>query len=946
MPGFQPENTRAFAGDERFRKLPDLARALDELLSWSPVYKRWLDRFPPLTEAFLHELNPHRGPFGPGRLQQSWPVFAGRFPDSPCRLQHFRRLHTLRIAVREHLAAAPMPSLLREYSDLAEDCLGRLLDDLLPEHRRQYGEPWLEDADRPAGLLVLAFGKLGGRELNLFSDLDLVFVCEGHGHCRKNGHCTHTGNTAFYARVVRSFCQRSQERTAAGMLFHIDLRLRPEGESGPTVPSLGAVLQYYYARGQPWERMALLKARRVYGSREMEHEFTETLQPFRYPRYAPPNLSEEVAFLKTRTEKEILGAAALHEDIKSGQGGIREIEFVVQTLQLWHASRLPFLQTPETEGALRQLRRYGILPEDDAQALLGAWGFLRRIENLLQMQEEKPVHRLPATKTGREALAVLLGFSGETAFMRELKMRRDAVRRHYEALFPRRHENPLQEEWLALFSAKTIHGSLRRRLLSWFGNREKEGEKALRNLANAQPGRPVTREEISLFAHLTEAFGEVLPRTADPVQALRRVASFAQAYGARREFLHTCQENPHFFTLLALLFDRSSYLHQLLCRFPSIMEELLQRVGRRRKSVQDQEEDLRLGPDNDFAAWLWLFVKAEQVRIVGNQLLGFDSRAGMEEQLSDLAEAVCREGLRRHGLEEKVGLLAFGKFGGGELSPGSDLDLVFIATHPPEEGISGRIRSFLRLLGHDHPLGRTFSIDLRLRPHGKDGPLLPGFARFRQYYLTKARDWEVQALVRSRPIAGPASLRKAFGQFRHKLLFASPSSRPPGKAFEDPTMRSPRLREKVGRREPVLCFKNAPGGLVDLELFAQYVARRLGAAIPALRVPRVRTLIAAIAAEPSLSSCAPLQEAYARFREIELALRRETFTDTDQLPADPEQQGRLARWLGHDSWDDLHAEIAELLAANQERLASPLPTPSSFNHSSVSDDNPEQASAT
>ena len=866
---------------------------------------------------------------GPGRLRQSRETLSGRLGDPSSFLQHFRRLHTLRIAVREQQRAAPLPSLLREYSDLAEFCLSGLLEEVTAEMHRDHGEPWLEADDRRAELLVLGLGKLGGRELNLFSDIDLIFVCEGKGHCRKNGRRTQYSNTAFYNQVVRTFCQRAQKRTEAGMLFHVDLRLRPEGESGPLVPTLEAFLQYYFGRGQPWERMALLKARRVHGSPEMENEFTETLHSFRYPRFAPPHLSAEVAFLKERTEKEIVGTTALREDIKNGRGGIREIEFIVQVLQLLHANRLPFLQTPNTREALEQLRRYEILPPEDAEALATSWEFLRRTENLLQLREEKPVHRLPDGPADRERLAKLLGFDEGPTFVKELSSARERVRARYAELFPRQEKKPLQEEWLALFSGRPVPGKLQPRLAAWFGEREKEGEDALRSLATDQPNRPVTREEISLFVDLTEAFAETLTETADPVRALRRIASFANAYGARREFLRTCREHPHFFHLLALLFDRSSFIHQLLCRFPFIMEELLRRTGRRRKSVTDQRKDLRLGPEKEFADWLWLFVKAEQVRIVGNQLLGFDSRPEMEAQLSDLAEAVCRECLRRLDVEKQVAVLAFGKFGGGELSPGSDLDLVLITPATPPASLLEPVRAFLRLLGHDRPPGRTFPVDLRLRPHGKDGPLLTGFERLRGYYLTKARDWEVQALVRARAVAGPESLCRRFADFRAEILFSPQSSRPPGMEFEDPTMRAPRLRAKLGSRDPVVCFKNAPGGLVDIELFAQHLARRFGASRPSLRVPRVRQLLAAVAETPALRRFAPLGKAYARFREIELALRRDAFRGMDELPVDDNEQQRLAHWLGCVDREALCGEIRNLLEENGTLLASPLPAPSS-----------------
>lgn len=903
---------------------PAVADALGRILRYSPVYRAWLERFPDLLRWLNDGCRPDGRPFGPGRYAQNRELFEADCPAEAAPLNAFRRLHSLRILLRQCLHAAPMDSLLREISDLADHTLSRHYETVLQQHIERFGQPWDEQTDRPAGCILIGLGKLGGRELNFFSDVDLLFCFSGAGFTRRGTRPTRLRNREFFHKVASAFCQRVQQTTPSGQLYRVDLRLRPDGDQGPLVPSLDGMMRYYYERGQTWERLCLLKARRIAGPRELAHEWQEMLQQFRYPRFAPAHYAEEVALLKSRTEQEGRQSAHPARDLKNGQGGIREVEFFTQTLQLIHGARFPFLQTPSTMEALRQLGRYELLPHADAHNLRHAYAFLRRIENLLQAREEMPVHHLPADPESESALAQCMALPESTPWTGLLQQHRARIHQHFNDLFPREPRQQLKEDWLALFSDKPVGPHLSELLRKWFGQRHRQGEQALRALATDRPGRPVSREELTLFANMADPFSDAFARCADPVRTVRRIAAFVETYASRRQFLQTGQQHPHFIRLLALLFDRSSRVFEILRRQPAIMEELLTRAGHRHLDTEAQLKAIRLGPAHDFPAWLRLYLNAEFVRILGNELLEIDPLPALQAQLTALAEAACRALLKALHPDCPLLLVALGKFGTRELTPGSDLDVLALSPDSlPSHEAASALQDLARNLA-----GSGFRLDLRLRPHGEDGALAISLDRFRHYYRHEAMDWERHLLTRARPFAGPSDLLQAFTREHARLLYHDPAFRPTAQhPPEDPDLRRRRLAEKLPSDQPHRSLKHAPGGLLDLELQIALLCRRHGHAVPRLQQPASAGLLPTIAQAGLLTreKAQTLLQNYRFLRHLQLCLRRDAFAPVDQIPASSEDQHRLARWAGLPSAEHLLSEVRQRLAQNLAAFPSPLP---------------------
>ncbi len=886
-----------------------LAPEIRNLTGYCRLYRQSLLKHPDWL-PWLVDPEVHGRPFGLGSMRSEWEALppdaaAGRDFDA---LRRFRRRISLRIAFREINQIAPLVETLREQTELAEFCLQLVFAWSLENFQRRLGVPWDEDLDRPAELCVLGFGKLGGYELNFCSDVDLSFVYEGEGRCRKDGHDTQLPNPEFFTRVCQEANKRLTQRTADGFLYNVDLRLRPEGSSGRLVSSLNAMEQYYFTRGQTWERLALLRARPVAGNMSVGGEFLEIVHAFRYPRYPPEHLAEDVAGLKERTETELLGHLKIDRNIKSGTGGIREIEFFTQVLQLINAGHYPFLQTESTQEAINQLERYGLISSVDADALKAAYHLLRLTENRLQMVEEKQTHELPADPGRLAALAASLGFDDAPAFEAALNRHRQAVRRRYQELLP---EGPSREnfrEWYAFFSGNTPTEHVADRLRQWFGNEPGVADR-IRKWVLGGAGSMVTREQVQFFLDIASQFDEAFARIANPLETVMRLDKFASAYGARKAFFRTCSLNPSLFQVLCLLFDRSRFIHNVLCRHPEIMEEILALQVNRKKDRNDMIEEIRLGPDGDsFPRWLWLYVKAEQVRIAINQLLDVYGIEDVERNLTRLADAAVTVALEKADSARQLAVIALGKFGGAEMSLGSDLDLIVLGSGQPLDAQIKAARDLIQILGFKHTLGQTFEIDLRLRPHGMGGPLVTTPDALREYHRSRAHPWEIQILTRARSIAGDPELIRAFRRIRNDVVWSRPLDASQLDAINDVRRRA--LEEKGNVHPPERAFKVVRGGIMDIEFLAQLAQIQCGVHSPALRSPNTRTVLQALPAcrLADSSDVESLVENYNFLRRLEHFLRRDLNRPVTVIPADPFDREHLADWLGFDDYEAFSRE--------------------------------------
>src|SRR5882724_3594550 len=454
-------------------------------------------------------------------------------------LRFWKGREMTRVAVRELAAVAPLEETTGELSQIAEICLCRVFEFRDAELRQRYGSPKAEFA-------ILALGKLGGGELNHSSDVDLLFLYSDEGQLTP-----HLSYHEFFNRLGKRILETFSTPHGAGSLFRVDLRLRPEGSAGPLARSLDSMENYYAGFGETWERLALIKARGVGGSRELAYEFLRQHQPFICPRSATPDLLDEIANIKRRIERDVVGPEKLERDVKLGIGGIREIEFIVQALQLIHGARHPFLQEPSMLKALRALRQLDLLPHDEVLTLDNAYRFLRRVEHRLQIEAEQQSHTVPREPEPLQRLALSLRFSSAEDLTATLQERMRAVRPIFQRIISETAVEPAAVG-LEIF------------------NDQKSAVKALADLAQGPTSFHIAPRTRQIFRKLRPVLLGWLTKAADPDATLNQLVRFVEAYGLRSLLFELLVTNPRLLELLVKTFDASRFASELLIRHPHL----------------------------------------------------------------------------------------------------------------------------------------------------------------------------------------------------------------------------------------------------------------------------------------------------------------------------------------------------------------------------------------
>jgi glutamate-ammonia-ligase adenylyltransferase len=774
------------------------SQALGDLLLAHPEWLPLLDfkqlEFPRHTQGFQHDVKSFLEP----RLRED--DYAGALAE----LRRFKQREMLRIAARDLARLSNVVAITHELSDVADVCLEAVWRVVWRQFTQRFGRPFHQDADgcwQPTTFCLLGLGKLGGQELNYSSDVDVLFVYSDEGEVFKEPpakiktpHAV-MPNHQFFRKFAETFIAEVSRAPEEGSLFRIDLRLRPEGDAGPLCRSLESYENYYSQWGQTWERMMLIKARHVAGDGGLAAEFVEMIQPFRFPRSVSQNILHEVAAVKDRIENEIVGAEELERNVKLGRGGIREIEFVVQSLQVLHAGRLPFLQVSQTLSCLEKLERYNLLSKEEVLQLGAAYRFLRDVEHRLQMENNLQTHTIPDDRHAKMRLARLMGFESLEGFESTLQTHTGSVRKIYEkqlkneslqtqTIFPEEFGSS-RGKWEGLLAAHSFRDPATAfHLLEEFvegpgdvhvSPRTTElARQLIPNFFALCPGR-----KSGVGSHKSEvgktASGLRPPvsdiRLSDPDRVLTRLASFISVYGTRAPLLEMWNGNPAMFELMLLLFDRSEFLAEVAIRTPDLIDDLVS-AGRlrQRKTTAEILEDLRYGlRDADQFFWLRRYHEAELMRLGLRDILGLADFEQNLTEISALADACLQYALEVVMRKNKIKkppfvIIGFGKLGGCEIDYGSDLDVVFVTDSnvknlPKLQRLAAEV---MELLSRRTEQGIVFHIDARLRPDGEKGLLVNTLDAYGQYYRCRAQLWEIQALTRMRPVAGNFALGEKF----------------------------------------------------------------------------------------------------------------------------------------------------------------------------------------
>ncbi|MGA2657524.1 MAG: bifunctional [glutamate--ammonia ligase]-adenylyl-L-tyrosine phosphorylase/[glutamate--ammonia-ligase] adenylyltransferase [Verrucomicrobiota bacterium] len=912
LSGPSPEQARIFAA------LFSGSEALSALLAAQP---QWLNV---LDEAGLKHPRRKQGLHNEAAGWLKPLLERGDYVLALKRTREFKQRELLRIGARDLGRLGEVSEITGELSDLADVCLESVWQVCQRQLAQRHGRPYHQDASggwRTTAGCVLGLGKLGGHELNYSSDVDVIFVYSEEGNVFKEPPAKATAprpvltNHQFFNRLAESFIGEVSRLTAEGMLYRIDLRLRPEGDAGPLGRSLESYENYYAQWGQTWERMMLIKARPVAGDASLGAEFLEMIQPFRYPRSVNQSVLREVAAVKDRIETEVVKAGELERNVKLGRGGIREIEFVVQSQQLLRAGRQPFLQGSQTLPCLAKLAQYEHLSGQEARMLSEAYCFLRNVEHRLQMENNLQTHTLPAARRALERLARLMGLATLQEFEAAHRAHTANVRRIFEKLL-RADTPPRQATWSFPCQFAGAEAQWKQFLLEHCFRDVERAFRVLREFVEG-PGY------IHVSPRTSELACQLLPRLfrmtrgpagrpasqagderlSDPDRVVTRLDSFIGAYGARATLFELWNSNPAIFDLLLRLFDRSEFLAELAIRAPDLVDELVTSGRlRQRKTAQETVRDLRHGIDDpDQHLWLRRYHQAELMRIGLRDILGLADFEQYLSELSALAEACLQYALevvlRRHKLKTPpLAVIGLGKLGGAELDYGSDLDIIFVAG-PKARNLAKLAQialAVMDLVSSRTEQGVVFHTDARLRPDGEKGLLVNTLGACEAYYRERAELWEIQALTRARPVAGDLNLGVQFQQLAAALSnFKEPSL--PVAAFKPGWKQSihrMRLRIEKERTPPgkdPLAIKTGRGGLVDAEFIAQTLCLENGwqQANTVLALERGRSAGA-------LPDAGILIESYRRLRRVEGILRRWSCEGETVLPDDPAAYYRVA----------------------------------------------------
>jgi len=744
-------------------------------------------------------------------------------------LRDLRKRVMLRLIARDLGGLAALGEVLATTTALAEvavsHALGRLDEWLASRHGRPVGA----SSERVQQLHVVGMGKLGGGELNVSSDIDLVFVYPEEGETQGP---RPLGNQEYFTRLARQVIAVLSEITADGYVFRADMRLRPYGDGGPLTASFDMLEDYFITQGREWERYAWIKARALTGDRA--DELMDLVRPFVYRRHLDYNAFASLRDLHRQIRREV-ERRDIADDIKLGPGGIREIEFVVQLFQLIRGGRDAALRRQPTLAVLPVLAERNLLPAEAVRELGEAYGFLRKLEHCLQYLDDQQTHVAPQSEADRALVAEALGLRDYAALAAELERHRARVTRHFEDIFApsAEGEHALAHLWLEGDDTERAVASL-----AALGFREPQAiERRLRGLRSGSRYREMLAANQSRFDRLVPLAIEAAAAERDPDSTLERVLGLLESVSRRGAYLALLEEYPQTLTRLAAMMSASPWVAQYLTQHPILLDELLDArtlyaaphwpaaVHQLRTQMDDAAGDAERQMDI-----LRHFKHAHTLRLIAQDLTGVLPLETLSDHLSDLAgvvlEAVVRVAwpLRPvHRAEPRFAVIGYGKLGGKELGYASDLDIVFLYDDPAPEAPEAYARFAQRIntwLTSVTPGGVLYETDLRLRPDGAGGLLVSPLESFREYQAKHAWVWEHQALTRARHVAGASDIGREFERLRVAILR---QERDLAALRGEVVAMRRKLSDAHPNRSTLFDLKHNRGGIIDVEFIVQYL---------------------------------------------------------------------------------------------------------------------------
>jgi glutamate-ammonia-ligase adenylyltransferase len=816
--------------------------------------------------------------FAPGELcaQIAAAVNAAQTEDELGRaLRRQRARHQVRIIWRDLTRQADLVQTCRDLSDMADATIDQAYQWLYSRHCEQFGTPTGRRSGEPQQMVILGMGKLGAVELNLSSDIDLIFAYPEGGETV--GVKRSLDNQEFFIRLGQRLIKALDPMTVDGFVFRVDMRLRPYGSSGALVLSFNALEQYYQDQGRDWERYAMIKARVVAGDQVAGAQLLDMLRPFVYRRYLDFSAIEALRTMKQLIQQEVR-RKGMADNIKLGSGGIREVEFIAQAFQLIHGGRDLSLQQRPLLKVLSTLEGQGYLPPAVISELREGYEFLRYTEHAIQAIADRQTQMLPDGAQDQARIAFMLGFADWDAFHEKLMFWRGRVAWHFAQVIadPDEDEGAESEvvvggEWLPLWEeAQDEEAACRQLEEGGFA----DASKALKALAGLRSS-PQLRAMQRLGRERLDAF---IPRLlaqavehANPDLVLERVLPLVEAVARRSAYLVLLTENPGALRRLLTLCAASPWIAEQITRFPLLLDELLNE-GRLFKPplapelAAELRERLTRIPEDDLEQQMEAlrhFKLAHRLRVAASEIAGSLPLMKVSDYLTWLAEAILeqvlalawRQTVAKYGTPLRTDgtlcdpgfiIVGYGKVGGLELGHGSDLDLVFIHDGDPQAETDGpksidgaqfftRLgQRIIHLLTAQTNSGQLYEVDMRLRPSGASGLLVSSLGAFARYQENEAWTWEHQALVRARVLVGSQDVGQAFEKVRAQVLG---KARDLAKLQQEVSEMRAKMRDNLGTKSTAagtaanafdatapFDLKQDAGGIVDIEFMVQYAA--------------------------------------------------------------------------------------------------------------------------
>lgn len=747
-----------------------------------------------------------------------------------------------------------LEEVMRAISEFADFVVQTHLKELMQELVSKHGTPIGEDSGKPQELIVLGMGKLGGFELNVSSDIDLIFCYNEDGETQARDEQRSLSNHEFFSRLGKRLIAAISEITEDGFSFRVDMALRPNGNSGPLVASLGMLEDYFLVQGREWERYAWVKARAITGNPDDIIALEKIVFPFVYRRYLDYGVIDSLRNMHHQIRAEVIRQETRHPhrgiNVKLGRGGIREVEFLAQVFQLIRGGREAVLRDRSTRNTLNTLADKGILDKTVVERLQHAYAYLRNVEHRLQYLDDAQTHTFPANIDDADRVAQMMGCENLSELNRQLIPHMQFVAEQFDAIFK---EKTVQES--EILSAPSLGDAENletiKQQLEQLGIQEIEVI-AKRLSGTWQSSKVQSLPEASqqkMLSVINSALKIIARQKEAQAETLHRLINFIEHITRRTAYLSLLNEFPHALERVIRMMQASDWAAQFLNRHPILLDELLD------ESVLHQapdwlafSEELRVAlehADGDIEAQLDLLREMHHVmlfRLLAQDLEGKVSVEHLADELSLLADsiveavvkAVWRTIANRHCETPRFAVIAYGKLGGKELSYASDLDVIFLYDDDDQDAPANYAKlaqRFITWMTTHTSAGILFDIDIALRPDGASGLMVSSIQAFERYQEKSAWLWEHQALTRARFCAGDTQIGKQFEAIRERVLRLE---RDPEKLVQEVLSMRKKMRDANHHRSDLFDLKHDHGGMIDIEFMVQYLLLRYAHTHPEL----------------------------------------------------------------------------------------------------------------